>query len=225
MQSTYSCNSECDLNCVFVCVSPPGRCEGWGGHGSQESGSAGEEAEEGEGGSGEEAAARAGPGAEEGGCTVSPTLFIPVCGRSHIHIISKSLCRSPPPGWKPRRSSRRRMRRRRGGITSGMSIWGRSSSSWWWTWTRSSSLGLAVSRRSRGPSPSTGTSWSRLLRPWGRQVSDIHRSHTHTVSVWQPLCSTSPCFLRRRCASSRLLSIKRFFGVSQPGRPRQRATK
>lgn len=121
------------------------------------------------------------------------SLFIPVCWCSHIHVINKSLCRSPPSGWKPRRSSRRRMRRRRGGIISGMSIWGRSSSSWWWTWTRSSSLGPAVSRRSRGPSPSTGTWWSRLHRLWERQVSDIHGSHTHRQCL-TAICSTSPCF-------------------------------
>lgn len=50
-------------------------------------------------------------------------------------------------------------------------------------------------------------------------------TQTHTVSVRQPYAQPLLVFLRCRCASSRLLSIKCFFGVSQPGRPRQRATK
>lgn len=101
---------------------------------------------------------------------------------------------SPPPGWKQRRSSRRRMTKKREGTTLGMNIWGRSSSNWWRTWMKSSSLDQEVSRRSHVPSPSTGTSWTRLFPLWEQQVSNT-QTPTQNVTAKQPLIHNYLCVI------------------------------
>lgn len=207
----YTCNLTYAY-CVFPTHQTPGWYERGRGHGSKESSSAGEEAEEGEGGSGEKTTAGPGPGAEEGSWTVCVTFLRSVYLLYHLYITvprfmasinalcllnlsvqpcNKSLSWSPPVGWKPRRSCRRRMTRRKGGNTSGMNTWGRSSSSWWWKWTTSSSPDLEVSRKSHGPSPSTGTSWSRPLRLWEHRVSNTKIMCTNTL--YGCVAAADPC--------------------------------
>lgn len=175
---------------IHLCVSvheTPGWCERGRGHGGQESSSAGEEAAEREGSSGEETTAGAGPGAEEGSCTVRLSFWLSACVQRPTTVCIYLLVSwFPSLGWKRRKNSRRRTTRGRGGNTSRMSIWGGSSSNWWRTWTRSSSLDLEVSRKSRGPSPSTETSWSRRLLPREQQVSNAtNPASKRTRTLWR----------------------------------------